>query len=572
MHRESRAIRKMCGIETELGVNKKGEMSVETSAASFIKNIRPEWLNAEFQTPAWDSRERLRKKDESDRAHDYLNNWRWKETYNHLLRNGARLYLDGAHPEISGPICADPHMLVVWNRACYRWIDLIRKKYQETSGEEYRLIRNNVGMTNQSRTAQNPQAVTRESHGCHLNMTVARFVNEHELIKKTLPWFILQLPMSCSGKVGADYGRPHADFQISQRADFMFEIASTETMYKRPWCNRRNRSYADAARFRCEHMIPFDSNMLELPEYLKAGLTAILLMMIEDGELDNRFEIQDPLNVALAISRDTDLRLKIQLVNREKSRLIVDCLRDYHDLFASYLEEYHPDNAILNDVVRRFDEALTLCAARDWPGLFGKLDWVTKKLFIEQALSRKQKTWTDWLAYRLDIDYHDNNHETGLFYKTIMRYPDVVRIATDAEIAEAMTIPPPTRARWIVETIRAYQPAVRYSDYYYCVTFNDATRNDMLSLFFPDPDTPWDDLTARELFTLPLNEFLVRIQEKGIARAETCPTRRMQNPENELPSVPIFTDAVTPQQSNDKSVETVTTIWDIIKNKFNKIM
>lgn len=569
MHRESRAIKKMCGIETELGVNKTGESSVSASAGSFIENIMPEWIGEKFTAPVWDPTERIEKLDQNDTGHRYLRDKDWIEQYNHLLPNGARLYLDGSHPEISGPIANDPRMLVIWNQSCYRWIDLIRKKHKEINKEEYRLIRNNIGMAESySSKAQSPASIQRQSFACHLNMTVGRFVNRDELSKKIIPWFISQLPISGAGKVGADEGRPHTDFQISQRADFMFQLVSHETMYKRPWDNTRDRPYADADRFRCLHMIPFDSNMLELPEYLKAGLTAILLMMIEDNELDDRFEIQNPLNTAILISRDTDLRFRVWLTNQQKSRLVIDCLRDYHDLFASYLEQYHPDNSILKDVVNRFDEVLNLCSCRDWAGLFGKLDWVTKKLFIEQAIARKQKTWGDWLAYRLDTEYHNNDHETGLFYKTIMPLPEIVRIATDREIDTAMMIPPPTRARWIWETIQCYQKSMHSSDYYYCITFFDSSRNTGTSLFFPDPNTPWDKHTARELFALPLNEFLIRIKEKGLAK--TLPAYRITDPAKNPTPTANTRDNQPSYAPGDRPVENMQTFLNKLWGKFNK--
>ena len=81
---------------------------------------------------------------------------------------------------------------------------------------------------------------------------------------------------------------------------------------------------------------------MELAEYLKVGLMAVMCSMIEDGELDNRFEIHDPLHALLMISRDIELsEYKVWCTERRKFRAPLDLLQEYAGLFDDYLCRYH---------------------------------------------------------------------------------------------------------------------------------------------------------------------------------------------------------------------------------------
>jgi len=145
----------MCGIETEFGIIDLSSRASPASAnAKFIQSIRPEWIPDSFMIP-WNPQERLSppirmglfrnfSEDADAENHDFFQDDSWRERENILLANGARLYLDGAHAEISTPICSDPKMLVTWNRACYRIIDFLRKKHEKVYRKKYAVIRNNV--------------------------------------------------------------------------------------------------------------------------------------------------------------------------------------------------------------------------------------------------------------------------------------------------------------------------------------------------------------------------------------------------------------------------------------------
>src|SRR5439155_23353810 len=78
-------------------------------------------------------------------------------------------------------------------------------------------------------------------------------------------------------------------YQLTQRADFFEEEVGLETTLKRPIVNTRDEPHADAQKYRRLHVIVGDANMAEVATYLKVGVTALVLAMIEDdyfGDVD----------------------------------------------------------------------------------------------------------------------------------------------------------------------------------------------------------------------------------------------------------------------------------------------
>ncbi|MBI2122277.1 MAG: proteasome accessory factor PafA2 family protein [Candidatus Sungbacteria bacterium] len=514
MPKESRAIPKMCGIETEFGIIDLSSRAGPISAnAKFIQSIQPEWMPDACMIP-WNPQERLSpqiraelfsdlSKNADAKNHDFFEENSWCSRENILLANGARLYLDGAHVEISTPICSDPKMLITWNRACYRIIDFLRKKHEEVHRKKYAVIRNNVAGKPQDYI---PGSGARNSFACHENYTVLRRIPLEKLISHTVPWLVLRTPLIGAGKIGADNCTPEAPYQISQRADFFTCEWGLDTMEDRGIYNTRDAPYADAGRFRRIHVIPGDSNMLEIPEYLKIGLTSILFMMLEDEVLDNRFALMDPVKEFWAISRSLDMTHRVTLRNKKRTRLALDCLWDYYELFGNYLDEYHPENEVLYDVLARLADILKKLFRRDYESLYGVLDWPTKFLFIQNAVSQERGGWKSDLAMGLDYEYHDNDPES-VFQREI--FAKNGRITHDQDINGAVGAPPLTRSRWIMNVARRFKKNIADSNYWHMISFkNPAKRTVRAELYFQDPTLMWNQGVADQLLALPLEKFL----------------------------------------------------------------
>lgn len=513
--RESRAIpsiTRACGIERELGVQFRDHEQAKGSEANytFVRAFDPQW----FPSRSGIAMEPLFK-EEPHGGHRKKDREPLKYEFDRILPNGARFYVDsGPHAEISTPLCHGPRMLTVWDSGCRLLIDHIRQLHEAHRGVRYRVYCNNVGWEYKPRDDRFTEL--RETWGCHENYCVWRRVPEEQLIAGALPWFVMRTPIIGAGKVGSDYQPGLVDFQISQRAEFFTEEVGSDTVKRRPIYNTRDEPLADRRIYRRVHVIPGDHNMLELPTYLKIGITTILFMMIEDKVFDaDRFAILDPVATFHRVSWDTGCDGAITFVNRKETRNIVDCLWDYWECFSRYLDDYHPTDATLADVLRWFEKVLKKLAARDWEGLFGWLDWVTKKRCIERKLSRTGKGWNDALAYELDIAYHDDHHQEGLFHKFIK--PHSIRISTDEEVAHAVFHPPPTRSRLLVEVLEQHRERVSTTDCWYEIQLEEeggffAPRHTLRL----DPQLTWNEqLEAVCGKNLPLGTFL-----KELARHE----------------------------------------------------
>src|SRR5437762_5814317 len=121
---------------------------------------------------------------------------------NTVLTNGARYYVDHAHPEYSTPECADALELVCADKAGER---ILARSMQASrrllgSGQEIVVYKNNTdGKGN--------------SYGTHENYLVDRSVPFATLVRHLLPWFVTRQVFTGAGKVGGENGTGHTGYQ-----------------------------------------------------------------------------------------------------------------------------------------------------------------------------------------------------------------------------------------------------------------------------------------------------------------------------------------------------------------------
>jgi proteasome accessory factor A len=131
---------------------------------------------------------------------------------------------------------------------------------------------------------------------------ISKFHNERDIVNGLTPFLVTRQIITGSGKVGAENGADDTDFQISQRADFFEKEVGLSTMVERPLINTRDEPHADSKLYRRLHVIVGDSNMSEFTIYLKVGITAIVLQLIEKGVVGKQFALQEPVAVIKSIS------------------------------------------------------------------------------------------------------------------------------------------------------------------------------------------------------------------------------------------------------------------------------
>jgi proteasome accessory factor A len=355
---------------------------------------------------------------------------------NAVLTNGARYYVDHAHPELSTPECADPRSIVVYDRAAERILQrsMAAAARLLPQGQEIVIYKNNSDRKG-------------NSYGCHENYLMDRQVPFSKIVAHVMPHFITRQIFTGAGKVGTEAaGLTSADvpFQLTQRADFFEEEVGLETTLKRPIVNTRDEPHADPQKYRRLHVIVGDANLSEVATFLKVGTTALVLSMIEDDWLTRDLLPARPVQALRQVSYDMTLARPIELADGS-SITAMDAQWELQRRARKFAEERGLDcvggEEVGEEVLRRWEEVLT--ALESDPGrVAGQVDWVAKHRLIDAYRDRHDLRWDDARLAAMDLQYHDLRESKSLAARVGLE-----RITTDEEVEQAITTPPPdTRA------------------------------------------------------------------------------------------------------------------------------
>jgi proteasome accessory factor A len=436
------AIPKVLGIETEYGILIRGGESNPIAASSILINAYVQELaRAGAATGAsrigWDFEDEQPGND----ARGFSTDGSMPpevETHlvNAVLTNGARYYVDHAHPELSTPECADPRSIVVYDRAA----ELILQRSMTAAnallqdGQEIVVYKNNSDRKG-------------NSYGCHENYLMDRQVPFSKIVAHVMPHFITRQIFTGAGKVGTEAsGLTSSDvpYQLTQRADFFEEEVGLETTLKRPIVNTRDEPHADAQKYRRLHVIVGDANLSEVATFLKVGTTALVLSMIEDDWLTRDLLPARPVQALRHVSYDLTLARPIDLADGSTITAL-DAQWELHGRARKFADERGLDcvggDEVGEEVLRRWEAVLT--ALETDPGLVAdQVDWVAKHRVIDGYRERHDLRWDDARLAAMDLQYHDLRASKSLAARVGLE-----RIAADDEIERAVSEPPPdTRA------------------------------------------------------------------------------------------------------------------------------
>ena len=193
---------------------------------------------------------------------------------NLVLPNGARFYVDHAHPEFSAPEVLNPIDITKWDLAGEQIMKIaVALDAKEFPEDKIRVFKNNV---------DNKGA----SYGTHENYQMKRSTNFSKIVAGLTPHFITRQIYCGAGRIGIGQESEKNGYQISQRADYIEAHVGLETTMKRPIINTRDEPHADPKISRRLHVIIGDANMSDFANILKVGSTALIISMIEDGFVD----------------------------------------------------------------------------------------------------------------------------------------------------------------------------------------------------------------------------------------------------------------------------------------------
>ena len=358
---------------------------------------------------------------------------------NTVLTNGARFYVDHAHPEYSSPECLTPLECLLYDKA----------------GEE--VLRRSMAAA-ALRMPEQPAPIVYKnnsdgkgnSYGCHENYMMDRSVPFTKVIDGVVPHFVSRTVFTGSGKVGVETAALDSDtvlYQISQRAEFFEEIVGLETTLKRPIVNTRDEPHADPKRFRRLHVIVGDANLSEIATLLKVGTTAIVLSMVEDDAGPGRdLSLSDPVRALHQVSADLSLARPLALTDGTTATAleiqweIFGAARKYAE--ACGLASLGDDGSVGALVLEHWESVLEGLES-DPSSLADTLDWVAKRELLSAYQERHSCRWEDPRLAALALQYHDLRPDKSVFGRLGMR-----TVLDQSQVRAAVSEPPTGTRAW----------------------------------------------------------------------------------------------------------------------------
>ena len=483
------------GIETEFGISVPGHATANAMAASSqIVNAYVPGALARERRARWDFEEEnpLRDARGFDMTREVADPGQLTDEdlglANVILTNGARLYVDHAHPEYSSPEVTNPLDGVLWDKAGERVMAEAARRAATVPGTwPIQLYKNNT---------DNKGA----SYGCHENYLTARSTPFSEIVRHLTPFFVTRQVFCGAGRVGIGADGRGDGFQISQRADFFEVEVGLETTLKRPIINTRDEPHADPEKYRRLHVIIGDANMSEIATFLKMGSTALVLAMVEDGFLSEDFSIDGPVGALRTISHDPSLSHRVTLRDGRKMTA-VQMQMEYLEQARKYVEDRFGADVddVTRDVLDRWESVLSRLSD-DPMQLSTELDWIAKLALLEGYREREKLSWDAHKLQLVDLQYHDVRADRGLYNRLVAR-GSMTTMLDEADVVRAMTEPP--------DDTRAY------------------FRGRCLAKFGADvAAASWDSV----IFDLPGHESLQRVPTLEPLRGTKAARRRAHRP------------------------------------------
>src|SRR2546425_7559548 len=122
---------------------------------------------------------------------------------NVILTNGARLYVDHAHPEYSAPEVTNPRDAVLWDKAGELVMaEAARRASSEPGAQQVNLYKNNTDTKG-------------ASYGTHENYLMSRDTPFSDIVTHLTPFFVTRQVICGAGRVGLGQDGSGSGFQLS---------------------------------------------------------------------------------------------------------------------------------------------------------------------------------------------------------------------------------------------------------------------------------------------------------------------------------------------------------------------
>ena len=427
-------VRRIMGTETEFGISVLGTPSANPMLTSSQVVNAYAALSARSRQARWDFEEEnpLRDARGFDLSRTLADPSQLTDEdiglANLILTNGARLYVDHAHPEYSTPECTNPRDIVLWDKAGDTIVVTAAMAVSIPNQNPIVLYKNNT---------DNKGA----SYGSHENYLMRRSTPFPDIVRHITPFFVSRQVVCGAGRVGIGQDGSTAGFQLSQRSDFFEVEVGLETTLKRPIVNTRDEPHADPEKYRRLHVIIGDANLAEISTFLKVGTTSLVLAMIEDRVLGPDLAVDSPVKELHQVSHDPTLEHLVTLKDGRKMTAL-ELQTAYLELAQAYVEDRVGSDVDdqTREVLDRWESVLRRLAD-DPLTCRRELDWVAKLSLLESYRDRDGLEWDDPKLHLVDLQYADLRPEKGLFQRLVAR-GSIDRLVSAEEVTRAVTEPP----------------------------------------------------------------------------------------------------------------------------------
>ncbi|MCL2788475.1 MAG: proteasome accessory factor PafA2 [Micrococcales bacterium] len=348
------------------------------------------------------------------------------------LANGARLYVDHAHPEFSTPEVSSAREAALWDEAGVWIMRAAASALAETTGTRVGLYKNNTDGKG-------------ASYGTHENYLVDRAVPFADLVAFLTPYLVTRQILTGSGRVGLGQRSGDPGFQLSQRADFIEAEVGLETTLRRPIINTRDEPHSDPRRWRRLHVICGDATTMPIATYLRLGMASLVLAALEAGlgtpSFLTKVRLADPVAAFAQVSRDLTLRTLLSM-DDGGHRTALDIQREYLALGEHVVAEETGEVGEARDVLaqwrRLLDQDPRACPA--------EVEWAAKLRVLDGLRKRLDTDWSDPRLAAADIQWTDLDPARSLSAKVAASTNEP--LFTSEEIAHAIEVPPATTRAW----------------------------------------------------------------------------------------------------------------------------
>ena len=448
------SVQRVMGIETEYGISVPGHPTMNAMVTSsqivnayarlsgLDKGLHARW-DYDRESPLRDARGFDQSRADADPSQ--LTDDQELGLENIILTNGARLYVDHAHPEYSSPEVTNPRDAALWDKAGELVMHQAAMHAPKFDGNQIKLYKNNV---------DNKGA----SYGTHENYLMARQTPFSNIVRLLTPFFVSRQIFTGAGRLGRGQEGQVKEFQISQRADYFEAEVGLETTLKPSNINTRDEPHADPEKYRRLHVIVGDANMSEKATMLKMGTTSLVLALIEAGFDDfGPLELAAPITAMSQVSYDTSLQQVLPMSNGTAMRAI-DIQYKFLDTIRGFLYSQNEPDSQTVEILELWQQ--TLDSLNDPESRFtvaaGYVDWVAKYALMQGYRERDGLDWDSPRLGVIDLQYSDIDPHRGIALK-LMNRGSLDTLFTRDQVQGAVSDPPTdTRAYFRGECVRRY--------------------------------------------------------------------------------------------------------------------